>query len=155
MARKRISKKGVDEKVATILLVGFIIALLIMGFLWGRQLIKQRVSKELALSEKQSQCTDVLITAIEAIQTGDTILLTLENKKDIKIEKFTFRIMKDSTAETSDSFEMLNSLEIRRYEITTSSQAETVDIIPWIKVAKSNFVPCSQQHVLAKVSQAL
>ena len=63
--------------------------------------------------------------------------------------------MKDSTAETSDSFEMLNSLEIRRYEITTSSQAETVDIIPWIKVAKSNFVPCSQQHVLAKVSQAL
>ena len=157
MKKRKISKKGIDEKVATILLVAFIIALLIMGFLWGKQLIKQRVSKETALSEKKFQCPDLAITVKEAVRTMNTVLITVENQKDAKIEKLTFGIVSDGKTVPIESFDVLNGLELKKYEInieaTGISNAENIDVIPWIKVAKGNFVPCSEQHVLARITE--
>ena len=153
MPKKRISKKGVDEKIATILLVGFIIALLVLGFLWVRGFMKSRASKELALSEKKFECKDISITATDVADLGSNVGLTLENKNDAKIEKFIFRLSADEASNTIESFDALNGLEIKNYEISKGALTEVdeVDVIPWVKVAKGIFVPCSQQHIVVNV----
>ena len=157
MLKKKISKKGIDEKIATILLVAFIIALLVIAFLWGSKFIKQRASKELQISEKKFQCNDILITARDAAQTINTVQLLVENKKDRKIGKFAFRVISNDKAVPIDSYDVLNGLEIKNYELnlenTGIETADSIDIIPYIKIAKSNFVPCSDQHAVIKVTQ--
>ena len=150
---KKISKKGIDEKIATILLVGFIIALLVLGFLWTRSFMKSRASKELQLSERQFGCKDISITTRDIASLGGNIGLTLENKKEMKIEKFSFRLISGDESGTVESFDVLNGLEIKDYEISRGALTEVdeVDVIPWIKVAKNVFVPCSQQHIVIEV----
>ncbi len=151
---RKISKKGIDEKIATILLVGFIIALLVLGFLWVRGFMKSRAAKELALSEKQFECKDISITAKDVASLGENIGLTLENKKEIKVEKFSFRLMVGDESITVESFDVLNGLEIKNYEINkgTLTEVDEIDVIPWVKAARNVFVPCSQQHVVVSVS---
>lgn len=150
---KRIKKKGVEEKVATILLVGFIIALIVLGFLWVRGFMKSRASKELALGEKQFACNEISITATDIASLGENIGITIENKKDMKVEKFSFRLTGSDQSSTVESYDILNGLEIKNYEISQGilTSVAQIDIIPWIKVAKNVFVPCSQQHVLVNV----
>lgn len=155
MKKKILSKKGMDEKIATILLVGFVIVLLLIAFLWVKSFVKSRASKEIQLSEKQFECKDIAITVTDVTESADALWITVENKKDAKIEKITFRLVGDEQAKVIDSYDALNSIEIKKYELATSNIGFTianVDIIPWIKVARNNFVPCSQQHVLAIVS---
>lgn len=156
MKKKILSKKGMDEKIATILLVGFVIVLLLIAFLWVKSFVKSRASKEIQLSEKQFECKDIAITVTDVTkaEAENALWITVENKKDVKIEKITFRLVGDEQAKIIDSYDALNSIEIKKYELDINNIGFTianVDIIPWIKVARNNFVPCSQQHVLATV----
>ena len=152
--KRKISKKGLDEKVATVLLVGLIIMLILIGFLWAREFIKNRASKETKLAEKQFQCRDVALTVRDVSQEGSILYVNVENKKDTKIDKIIFRVGVETESKPIESFDALNGMEIKRYELNVEGigSIETVDVIPWIKAAKSTFVPCSEQHVIARIS---
>ncbi len=64
------SKRGVSPFVATILLVGFVIVIIIVIWLWSRNIYVEQAQKEGALAQEQIKCNDV---KIEVERRGGTI----------------------------------------------------------------------------------
>ncbi|MBI2663433.1 hypothetical protein HYX15_02780 [Candidatus Woesearchaeota archaeon] len=149
------NKKAVSSFVATVLLVAFVVALVLLVMLWGRTYILERAAKEGALSEKQLECENLDITVVNAFQQGDNTLVTIKNQKDVLINKFTFRLTGQET-DVKESFEALSGLEIKQYTLQLTSDEvkglDKIDVIPWLKVAPGYFVPCSKKHVLVSIS---
>jgi archaellum component FlaF (FlaF/FlaG flagellin family) len=150
-----LNKKGISNQVATVLLIGFVIALLVIVFLWGKNYIQERAEKQGKLAEKQLDCENLKIEVVNVFQQGNTLKITLKNTKEQKIEKFIFRVIGTGDVFSTESFDVLESLSIKQYTFDYPedqvSQVTNVDIIPWLRVARGYFVPCSQKHINAKV----
>ena len=53
--------KGVSPLIATVLLIGFVIALVAVVMLWGKSFIMEKAAKEGSLSQKQLDCVRIEI----------------------------------------------------------------------------------------------
>ncbi|MEM4245399.1 MAG: archaellin/type IV pilin N-terminal domain-containing protein [Candidatus Nanoarchaeia archaeon] len=151
--RGRIPKRGISPLIATVLLIGFVIALLLLIMLWGKNYIEELAAKRGALAQKQQECQLVGITVKSLSFQDTTATLVIENTKDKQIDKFIFRSMKENgdSIEVMESFNKLGGLEVNQYEVPfTKSGAEKVDVIPSLKAGKNKYVPCSEQHVTVK-----
>ena len=148
----RLNKKGISEQIATVLLIGFVIALLAFVILWGRNYIQEKAEKQGKLAEKQLECENIQFEVVNSYKQSDEIVVTLKNAKSKAIEKFTFRVGTQGFA--SNSFDRLDSLSIRQYVVKPAENIEnidSIDIIPWLRVAKGYYVPCSAKHIEAFV----
>nr|MBI4156148.1 hypothetical protein [Candidatus Woesearchaeota archaeon] len=146
----RLNKKGISEQIATVLLIGFVIALLVFVILWGRNYIQEKAEKQGKLAEKQLECENIQLEVVNSYKQADEIVVTLKNAKNKAIEKFTFRVGIQGFA--TSSFDKLDSLSIRQYVVKPAESIEninSIDIIPWLKVAKGYYVPCSAKHIEA------
>jgi len=147
-------KKGISPQIATVLLIAFVIAIVVLIILWGKHYIEERAAKQGKLAEKQLECERVQITIVKATRTGGTLSIGIKNLKDIPIGKFTFRIEGEKT-EVIESKEKLNGLEVREYQVEFTEDViksvDKVDIIPWLKVATGYYVPCSNKHVVVNI----
>lgn len=152
MSRK--NKRGISPLISTVLLVGFVVALLIIVMLWGKSYVQEIMQKRGALAEKQSECIDVKISVTSLTTNPNLFRIVITNEKDRDIGKFTFRVMGDKD-EVSESFTELESLAVKEYEVPFSEDTvgavKSVDIIPWLKVVRGHYVPCSKQHIIAKI----
>lgn len=54
-------KRGISPLVATVLLVGFVVAVALIVFLWGRNFLQEKAEKEGALGQAQIECNSVEI----------------------------------------------------------------------------------------------
>ncbi|MBI2667455.1 hypothetical protein HYX17_01650 [Candidatus Woesearchaeota archaeon] len=151
---KKSNKRAASSFVATILLIAFVIAIILMVILWGRTYILERAEKEGLLAEKQLDCGNLDITIVNAYQQGDNALIVIKNLKDSQINKFTFRLIGQET-DIKESFEPLLGLEVKQYilELTEDEvkNLDKIDVIPWLKVAQGYFVPCSSNHIIANI----
>ena len=151
---KRKDKKAISSFVATVLLIAFVVALILMVVLWGRTYILERAEKEGALSEKQLECGNLDITIVNAQRQGSEALITIKNLKDSSIDKFTFRLIGAET-DVKESFDKLLGLEVKQYTFNLIEDEvkylDEIDVIPWLKVAQGYFVPCSTKHIVANV----
>ena len=148
----RLNKKGISEQIATVLLIGFVIALLVFVILWGRNYIQEKAEKQGKLAEKQLECENIQFEVVNSYKQADEIVVTLKNTKSKAIEKFTFRAGVQGFS--SNSFDKLDSLSIRQYVVKPAENIEnidSIDIIPWLRVAKGYYVPCSTKHIEAFV----
>ena len=148
----RLNKKGVSEQIATVLLIGFVIALLAFVILWGKNYIQEKAEKQGKLAEKQFECENIQFEVVNSYKQGDEIVVTLKNTKNKAIEKLTFRAGIQGFA--SNSFDKLDSLSVRQYIVKPNeniANVNSIDIIPWLKVAKGYYVPCSAKHIEAFV----
>ena len=148
----RLNKKGISEQIATVLLIGFVIALLAFVILWGKNYIQEKAEKQGKLAEKQLECENIQFEVVNSYKQSDEIVVTLKNAKSKAIEKFTFRVGTQGFA--SNSFDRLDSLSIRQYVVKPAENIEnidSIDIIPWLRVAKGYYVPCSAKHIEAFV----
>jgi len=148
----RLNKKGISEQIATVLLIGFVIALLAFVILWGKNYIQEKAEKQGKLAEKQLECENIQFEVVNSYKQSDEIVVTLKNAKSKAIEKFTFRVGTQGFA--SNSFDRLDSLSIRQYVVKPAENIEnidSIDIIPWLRVAKGYYVPCSTKHIEAFV----
>jgi len=157
MKKRKISKKGISPMIATILLIGFVIAIILLIILWGKNYIEELAEKRGLLAEKQQECTKIDIVAVKkAICKGKHIEVVLRNKKDLTINKLIFRINGRSWSETFESTDRLGSLETKLYEGDFPENAKegiscdtiaSLDVIPHLKVALGHYVPCSKQKI--------
>lgn len=53
---KKRGKKGISPLIATVLLIGFVVAVAAIVMVWGKGFIKERAEKEGALSQAQLEC---------------------------------------------------------------------------------------------------
>ncbi len=73
-------KRGINQYIATVLLIGFVVLIILIIMLWGRNIYQERTEKEGALAEKALQCTSVSISVnlvggnIEVTNTGSVPL---------------------------------------------------------------------------------
>ena len=151
---KKSNKRAASSFVATILLIAFVIAIILMVILWGRTYILERAEKEGLLAEKQLDCGNLDITIVNAYQQGENAFIVIKNLKDLQINKFTFRLI-GQEADIKESFEPLLGLEVKQYilELTEDEvkNLDKIDVIPWLKVAQGYFVPCSNNHIVANI----
>jgi len=155
MSVKNRDKKAISSFIATVLLVAFVVALTLLVILWGRTYILERAEKEGALAEKQLECGNLDITIVNAFQQGDNALITIKNLRDFPINKFTFRLI-GQESDVKESFEPLLGLEVKQYALELTADEvkalNQIDVIPWLKVVTGYYVPCSEKHIVARVS---
>lgn len=149
-------KRGISPLIATVLLIGFVIALLLLAILWGKGYIEELAQKRGLLAEKQQQCQNIEITAIKAERRGGDIEVVLKNKKETTVNKFIFRVVGKENGEAFESSQHLNSLEVKSYTVTFAEtdikEVTSLDVIPHLQVAPGHYVPCSKQSIKVKVS---
>ena len=147
-------KKGISPLIATVLLIAFVIAIVVLIILWGKHYIEEKAAKQGKLAEKQLECERVQITIVKATRTGGTLSIGIKNLKDIPIGKFTFRIEGEKT-EVIESKEKLNGLEVKEYQVEFTEDViknvDKINVIPWLKVATGYYVPCSNKHVVVNI----
>lgn len=145
-----LKKRGISQQIATVLLVGFTIALLVLLFLWGQQFIKERAAKQGKIAEIELNCGEIDISIVNAYQQGSNAIIVLKNKRDMKINKFTFRL-EGSDIEPKETLDKLNNLEVKQYTIPFEEDElktlNRITVVPWLKVAFGYYLPCNKQRI--------
>lgn len=153
--RGRVLKRGISPLIATVLLIGFVVALVLLIALWGKNYIEELAAKRGALAQKQQECQLVEINVKSMNFVANTATLTIENTKDKPVDKFVFRAMNEAgdSLEVLEDYTKLGSLEVSQYDVqftSAGSLIKKVDVIPALKAGKNKYVPCSDKHVTVK-----
>lgn len=169
MKKKRISKKGISPLIATVLLIGFVISIIILVLLWGKNYIEELAEKRGLLAEKQQQCTRLQLEVVKSGCGGTDAEIVIKNKADVAIHKFVFQPI-EKALEPVDKHGKewtLGGLETKPYKISFPTCGRTpgcedpcvcnkdkcvctgdkIGIIPHLRVALGHYVPCSKQKI--------
>lgn len=152
---RKLSKKGISPIVATVLLIGFIVAIILLVFLWGKNYIEELAEKRGLLAEKEQECINIKLEVVKACWEGNQITdLVIRNNANIPIHKFAFRVVGKEEGEPIEVTEKLGEFETKSYKGSFSIEVtkdEKVDIIPYLRVALGHYIPCSKQKITAKL----
>lgn len=129
-------KRGISPLIATILLIGFAIAIAAVVFTWGRGYITETAEKEGSLSQAQLECNQV---EIEITEEGKVM-----NTGGVEIKGFLVRD-KDGAAIDDKKYSYgLGVSEISEFDLDPGYQ-----IIPCVRPegAGAPLVPCSDKAI--------
>jgi len=143
-------KKGVSPLIATVLLIGFTVAIGVMVYLWYGNIVKEQAEKQSALSEIRSDCsTGVSISVSDACLSGNDILkVTVKNEKDLLIHGIRVRL-NGGISELKTEKESLNGLEEKQISVRYSNEVgaiNNIEVMPLI-VRQGVAGTCSEQLV--------
>ncbi len=145
------NKKGVSPLIATVLLITLVVILIASIILWVKGFVQERISKEGALAEAESKCTQIAMD-IKNIQIspGDNTKLIVEitNSGSEDISALVLRI---EDASGNVNLKTINS-KIKPFETFSQTITEVntvsgdkVTIIPHVKPEGTGapLIPCS------------
>lgn len=142
------SKKAISPLIATVLILGFTVALAAIIMTWGTGFTKNIQKSTEETSNNQLKCAlDVDFEVVNACVTGSTIRITLKNNKEKEIVKSKVVVyVSESSAETL-SYDALTASAFGTGSIIVTptlpvAQIVKVEVIPTIKV-ESKEVVCS------------
>ena len=95
MRNKMINKKGVSPLIATVLVIGFTIALALVIFTWGKTFTQNLTEGTGQKAEQQLACLQANLVSFEikkACYSGNSVKFTLENEGSITLDKITLRV---------------------------------------------------------------
>lgn len=151
-----VSKKGISPLIATVLLIGFTVALVALVILWGRGFVTEKAQKEGILAETRLRCQSLSFDVTYLAQAGESIIARVKNTGAQNIEGFIFRMKGEEEVqpvETTDIIRKADSREIRS-EAVGIGTVSSVEIIPRLRAGKGTYVPCSGQSKEARVKAA-
>ncbi len=155
---KKLNKRGVSPIIATVMLVGFTVAVIGLVIVWSRGFIEERAQKEEALAGTKLNCENVKFEVEEAYQTGENLHLKIKNAASQRIDAVVLRIKGENVEATEQGF-VVKGLETKSLDIGSESfdasavgEITSVEIIPEIKAGKNTFVPCSSKMLEARVA---
>jgi len=151
---RKMNKKGISQTIATILLIGFIITVVMLVIFWGKSYIEELADKKGALSKKQRDCTDIDLEIAKSCWRGKTAEITIKNKGTISVHKFIFRAV-GVQGEGVELTGTLDGLGTKTYlpEFSTDvGKINSIDTIPYLRVALGHYVPCSKQKITTRLS---
>ncbi len=143
--------------IATVLLIGFVISIILLIVLWGKGYIEELAEKRGALAEKQQECTQVSLEVVKACWRGNQAEIVIRNKADLDIHKFVFQAVGKvgEPVEKSGSEWKLGGLETKSYDFEFSTDVgvvNNINVIPHLRVALGHYVPCSKQAVTIRMA---
>lgn len=149
-------KRGMSQTVANILLVGLVIALLVLVFLWGKHYMQEKAAKEGKLSESKLKCQNIDFRVNNAYQKASEAYITIENKGNFRVSRFTFRLYREDIG-PKESLEKLGEFEIRQYVIPFAEdelkKLDKIEVIPWVQVIRGYSIPCSEKKIVYRVNR--
>ena len=143
-------KRGITPLIATVILIGFAIAIIIIVILFTSNYVKDLQEKQGALAQTKYTCaTDIGISIRNAQLSGGSITITIENLKQ-PIDNFYIVVRNRGSQETVELQEALATADIQDYTITYNpaivGTPKEIDVIPRIEVAPTIYEACSGQH---------
>ncbi|MFH1638088.1 MAG: archaellin/type IV pilin N-terminal domain-containing protein [Candidatus Woesearchaeota archaeon] len=142
----KLNKRGISPLIATVLIIGFTVALAAVILIWGQSFTKGIQSSTEEQTNTALMCAnDVKFSITGACYDGDKINITVKNDGNVDIQNFTVRLYKSQTDVCSNRSFVTTDLE--KYGITTykavtcspsfSSMAgiKQIELIPVIKIA--------------------
>ena len=149
MLRKKkgfFGKKGISPLIASVLLIGFVVAVGSIVIFWGRGFIKEKAAKEGALSQKQLECENVIWEIKDVQRTGR--IIKIENKGNKQIDGFIMRVVEGGTGaeKVNQKVDALKQDTIS-YSFSLGQNAK-IYVIPALRPdgAGAPFVPCSGKN---------
>lgn len=130
-------KRGISPLIASILLIGFAIAVAVIVFTWGKGYVTETAEKEGSLSQAQLECNQV---EIEITEEGKVM-----NTGGVEIKGFLVRDKDGSPIAGIDlSTTILGVSEISEFKLSPGEQ-----VIPCVRPegAGAPLVPCSDKAI--------
>mgnify|MGYP001576811092 CR=1 FL=1 len=137
-----LNKRGISPLIATILLIGFTVALAAVVITWGSGFVDRITSGTEDRATKALACTSDLNFEIRAVTCPNKVLI--ENKGDIDIVKFTLRFFNGGGVATQ-ALAGLNQNEIKEFILNPNMPAGTnrVEGIATVKIDGQD-ITCSE-----------
>lgn len=155
--KRGLSKKGVSPLIATVLLVGFTIALIALVIVWARGFITEKAQKEDVLAQTRIRCQSLAFDVTYFSQAGTSLTAKIKNIGSQNIDGFIFQAKGENEVQPVELLDIIKRADTREVGAAISSdigEVSSVDIIPRIKAGKGTYVPCSGQHKEARVQIA-
>jgi len=148
-------KRGVSPLIATIILIGFVVAILVIVIVWARNTMVEKAKKEGELNEIKIKCTDV---AIEVEKSGSDYII--QNIGGIDLDGF---IVREDTGSNIFIKEVYSPVAVGENICFSenngdcnelSGGAEKAEIIPALRPSGigAPLIPCSDKYIKIKLS---
>ncbi len=95
----KFSKKGISPLIATVLLIGFTVALAAVIMTWGLDYVKSTTKKTEETTREALRCATDLNFEISEVNCADN-KVTIDNRGDVEIVNITFRIFSGDDGRT-------------------------------------------------------
>ncbi|MBT3865490.1 hypothetical protein HOF78_00105 [Candidatus Woesearchaeota archaeon] len=127
----RKNKKGISPLIATVLLIGFAVALAAVVMTWGLDFIKNTAEATESQTQNTLICaSDLSFTISDVISTGSDRSITVDNRGQVDIKSIIFRIYGDSGVDTVDSASgVLNPTAIPKFGVKNFVDNSTSTIL--------------------------
>lgn len=141
--------------IATVLLVGFTVAVLVIIIIWGTNYIKEIREKQGRTAEVKLQCErDIEIDIKDASLSGSEINVLVENKGS-KFDGFVMRVF-GSGVDVVDIIQFINAAEVKDIKFDYNSDktgiVSKVEVIPKIRLGKGVYETCSSKSITYKMT---
>ncbi len=145
-------KKAVSPLIATVLLIGFTVAIGVFVYLWYGSFIKEQTEKQGALSEIKTACaSEIEISVSSVCKSSSGLKLNVKNEKSNIIHGIRARITGDVGTELKTEKESFGPLEEKQLEVNydidkVGSVLKFAEVMPLI-VRQGVAGTCSEQLV--------
>lgn len=151
-------KRGVSPLIASVLLIGFTIAVVAMIFIWWGDFVRQKAIKEGLKNDAERACTsEVDLDVKGAEETANGIEFVINNRGSQKISGFRFRIKDDSgvssiLVKTDIGAVSQGKVTVNKEEYGTNpDEAEVLPIIIKTSEEGSLAYTCTNQNIKIKI----
>lgn len=144
----KMKKRGISPLIATVLLIGFTIAIAAIVMIWGGNIVKERAQKISAKNEAQTSCATKIEIDLKTAKCLDSKLnVVVENKGSDTINGFRARIhYGDGDIATENVPETISKVSQKTLKIDydTAKSVDSVEIIPFV-IKQSLSYTCSEK----------
>ncbi len=148
----KIQKRGISPLIATVLLVGFVVAATAVVILWTRGFVEELQEKKGTEGSARLSCaTDVEIGLRDVSFGAGKVNAVIENKRE-RIDGFIFVVHGPAGTDSIESASSVDAGGIGNIEVSYDSTKiggapQDVDVIPRLKLGKGVYQPCPDQKL--------
>ncbi|HLC37759.1 MAG TPA: archaellin/type IV pilin N-terminal domain-containing protein [Candidatus Nanoarchaeia archaeon] len=154
---KKSEKRGISPLIATVLLIGFTIALAAIIFSWISSFTEERASKTAEIVKSEVGCATSIEVGVEKACVDSTgVHFTLENRKNNDISGFVVRLESttDPNVDVIEVDQRLGALEVTNVDVVPLSLSipESALIVPKLSI-NGKVALCQEKAIEVFITQ--
>ena len=129
------NKKGLSPVIATLMLIGLVVVLSTIVFLWARSFIGEAVQKKGMPAEQA--CESIVLSAVYSLE-----VLQVSNDGNIAVHKLTTLVEEDGNIDAQENTDPI--LPGSSIDIGLTTDSEEIELVPWILGDNKNVYKCEK-----------